>query len=521
MKRQTAKQTEDGRIKQKATVCTSWLTFYEALLINGTSFSLYRQSKRKMKPVVWVLAVLFVISDAWHSCGDSNGSICPDGNACCNASVGAVAAGDTGGGGSASCISGKEESMGSCCFDGTKDTQGKTGCGDGFVCASDETKGLFYCKKIDPDDDTKPDRVPRYKLCSVPDLVLKEVHGISVTKDVKDPQLAYLSTMGAIDSKDPDMLNRHAKVHTLLVVVHGSSRNVDDYICCTNSALPIEEQDPATSSIMVVAPWFLAPYDLPVNITGDSGATPLVWSDVAWGGSDLGPVYHTWRWGADATNADISSYATVDAIVNRILEDPVRFPSLENIVVTGHSAGGQFTQRWALLSNSQAFVNPSQGYVPRALTRVVVANPKSLSWLDARRYVNGTFRVPDADAINACPWYNEWEWGLGEGNALYAPYKDNAVEVAGGTDAVVQRYQTRDVVYLAGEMDVLPNGQCMATMQGPFRRARSEYFFASLKEIYGYPVHHRLVVSDVNHDHCLMFQSPEGQQALFGTPGET
>jgi hypothetical protein len=429
--------------------------------------------------------------------------------------------------------------MGSCCTD---DAEGSTGCGDGFECArhsytshsherptrranqdydSEYDYDSYYCQKSDPEDDTLPDRVPRYKLCSLPDPVLKQVHGLSVTTNLNDPQLAYLSTMGAIDSGDPQTLNRHAKVQTLMVMVHGSSRNVDDYICCSNSALPTQEQDPATSSIMIVAPWFLAPSDMPVNITstGNPNAAALVWADKA-RMDEVDPVYHTWRYGADAINAGISSYATVDAIVNRVLEDRVRFPSLKRIVVAGHSAGGQFTQRWALLSNSKAFADPSQGYIPRAPTRTVVANPKSFCWLDARRYVNGTLRVPDDDDINDCPWYNEWEWGLGEGDYLKTPYKDIAIELAGGTDEVVRRYPTRDIVYIAGELDILPNGQCMATAQGPYRRARSANFFSSLKDIYGRSVHHRLVVSGVNHDHCLMFQSPEGQQALFGLHGE-
>jgi hypothetical protein len=39
-------------------------------------------------------------------------------------------------------------------------------------------------------DDELPDAVPRYKLCSVPEPVLKQVHGLSVTSNVDDPQRA-------------------------------------------------------------------------------------------------------------------------------------------------------------------------------------------------------------------------------------------------------------------------------------------------------------------------------------------
>ena len=176
--------------------------------------------------------------------------------------------------------------------------------------------------------------------------------------------------------------------------------------------------------------------------------------------------------------------------------------------MAGHSAGGQYVQRWALLSGVQ----------PRRLdVRTVVANPRSFCFLDDRRFVNGTFRVPPVDLVAACPDYNAWEWGLDNtANRLPTPYKDRAIVAAGGTDAVVQRYQTRQVVCLAGELDLDESGNCRAMFQGKSRRERSQHFMASLRYIYGRPAHHRLVVHGVHHDHCLMFQSPEGRQALFG-----
>jgi hypothetical protein len=73
----------------------------------------------------------------------------------------------------------------------------------------------------------------------------------------------------------------------------------------------------------------------------------------------------------------------------------------------------------------------------------------------------------------------------------------------------------RDVVYLSGELDILPNGNCMAQLQGAYRKERSERYFASLEKIYGWQPHRRLVVSQVHHDHCLIFQSPEGHRAFF------
>lgn len=131
-------------------------------------------------------------------------------------------------------------------------------------------------------------------------------------------------------------------------------------------------------------------------------------------------------------------------------------------------------------------------------------------------YKNGTFGpLPDSE-IELCPSYNEWEWGLGDGNFLPTPYKDLAIQKAGGIDKVIERYPQRDVIYLSGEQDILPNGLCEDQLQGGFRRERSEHYISALKEVYGASVHSRLVVPNVHHDHCLMFQSEQGQRALFG-----
>jgi len=379
-----------------------------------------------------------------------------------------------------------------------------------------------------------PEKLPRYRLCSLPSRALTEVYGMPIvvapavatdketSLPIPVPVAAYLSSMGAIDTSDPLELEAQSVVETAFIVVHGSGRNPDDYLCCAQSAALSLQAD----TTMILAPWFLAPKDKVDNITTTTtGSTTMKAEPLRW--TENGPIAHTWRYGADSIQHNVSSYAVVDEMVHRFLSDHKRFPSLRRIVVAGHSAGGQYVQRWALLSNGPAFADPAHSYIPRVPTRAVVANPKSLCWLDERRVFDGTLRIPEQDAIFICPTYNEWEWGFDnstrstERDKLEAPYKDEAIRDAGGIEAVVARYPSRDIVYLAGEKDVLLNGDCEAKMQGRFRRERSENYFASLRLIYGRPVHHRYVVSGVHHDHCLMFQSPEGRHALFGEDEET
>lgn len=257
-------------------------------------------------------------------------------------------------------------------------------------------------------------------------------------------------------------------------------------------------------------------------------------------------------------------------------------------------SGGQYTQRWALLSNSTAFTTTTRStdntttttttmvpIIKKPSIRVIVANPKAFAYLDNRRFIveeqeeknhhqddvsnssknsnnnsttststmvtTMTFRIPDEQTLQDCPDYDEWEWGLaktrqGYDDVLPTPYKDRVIARAAvtvstngtyesGVQVLVERYGLqRHIIYLAGQLDVLPNGNyCQEQIQGDYRRQRSFRFFQSLSEIYNANnknhhqqqlntklKHYRLVVHGVHHDHCLMFQSPEGQQAMFG-----
>ena len=397
---------------------------------------------------------------------------------------------------------------------------GTAGCGEAYECFVDPvTRSPSCLKQQDLNNNTDlPERLPRYHPCTVAKEALTQVYGLPIlTFDNETaPQFPYLSTMGALDSNDPDVLARQAQVDSIFVMVHGSGRTVEDYLCSATAALPQSQQD-VSSTTMVLAPWFMAVKDRHdvrlFNRTADTKT--LRWSE-------FGPIAHTWRYGADAINKElydrdlsVSSYHILDVLLqDYVLDDASwRFPNLQRIVVAGHSAGGQYVQRWALLTNTRVFTSSNV-----ITTRVVVANPRSFCFLDERRMLpNGTFGAPDAATAADCDWYDQWEWGLGPGDALDVPYKTQAIQEAGGNAAVVKRYPDRDVVYLAGELDTIPNGDCQDKLQGLFRRVRSEHFFESLRRIFGRPVHHRLVVSGVPHDHSLMFQSPEGQQALWGT----
>ena len=83
-------------------------------------------------------------------------------------------------------------------------------------------------------------------------------------------------------------------------------------------------------------------------------------------------------------------------------------------------------------------------------------------------------------------------------------------------------------IYLSGEYDTLPkpNDRCGNAIQGESRHERAINFFNALQEYHfehaagrpaGLVVHEFHTIPNSNHDHALMFQSPLGRDAIFGT----
>jgi pimeloyl-ACP methyl ester carboxylesterase len=259
-----------------------------------------------------------------------------------------------------------------------------------------------------------------------------------------------------------------------VVMIHGTNRNAVDYFDYASAAVPAD--------VLVVAPRFKTSSDAPRS-------TELLWTSSGWkqGGESTGS--RPWH---------ISSFEAADEVV-RVLR--VAFPDLGVIVVAGHSAGGQFVQRYAA-TNIDARVH------------FVVANPSSYLYLGRERPTeSGGFAVPSG---SGCSSYNHYKYGL-QDIAADAPYM---AEV--GASALTARYRDADVTYLLGALDTDPNAPdldltCEAKLQGASRFERGQQFYRHLAMTFGDGVtaqHHLAVVPGVGHDARLMFASGAGRAAL-------
>jgi acetyl esterase/lipase len=179
------------------------------------------------------------------------------------------------------------------------------------------------------------------------------------------------------------------------------------------------------------------------------------------------------------------------------------------IVVAGHSAGGQYANRYGMSNRVHDTLAVPVSYV--------VANPSSYAWPDPARVV----AADDADAAAAkegwntmdvhtkfafgqydaakCRNFNQWPLGLENRTAGYTAKMSNEV--------LVKQLVSRPVAYLLGQVDTLPLGgfdsSCPAMAQGPTRRARGEAFVKFVNETLG-ARHRVLIVSECGHnDRCI------------------
>ncbi|HEY1656384.1 MAG TPA: hypothetical protein VGF86_14870 [Candidatus Tumulicola sp.] len=262
-----------------------------------------------------------------------------------------------------------------------------------------------------------------------------------------------------------------------IIVVHGVLRDADYYY--DTGAIAIAQAH--AGGTLLIAPQFVERGDL----AGHAVAANTLW----WSGK--------WPGGSDALSpAPVSTYDVFDAMIAR-LADRSRFPKMREIVLIGHSAGGQIVQRYAVVGKAKQ-LDPGSA-VP---VHLIVANPSSYFYF-------GNYRpVPQT----GCADFNRWRYGL----AGAPPY-------VVGTDAQLERrYVRRHVTYLLGTADTNPaeddlDRSCGGEAQGPYRYARGKYYVAYLArrhpagtaQDYAY-------VRGVPHDNRRMFTSACGLGVIFG-----
>ncbi len=289
---------------------------------------------------------------------------------------------------------------------------------------------------------------------------------------------------------------QNEQIDRLVVVVHGVVRNADEYYLNTMAAAECAGD---TSNSLVIAPQFLIEEDL---VSFDlSEETPF------WGGE----TGEGWKKGDNSISTEehprsvqISSFEIVDRIIERVTTSGA-FPNVETVVVVGHSAGGQYVNRYAVGTQIE------QKLPPGISLRYIVANPSTYVYLNGERRIEGTtndFEIPE----DAEQDYNEYKYGLKALNSYMSRTSPSEMRT---------NFSRRDVVYLLGGEDTreayleqTPN----AMLQGTNRLERGQIYFHYLRHLFGEPItlsHSIAIIPCVGHDHAAIFRSEAGLKYLF------
>ncbi len=279
---------------------------------------------------------------------------------------------------------------------------------------------------------------------------------------------------------------KNERIVRALVVVHGQGRDADNYF---RSALAAGFLAGALDDTIIVAPRFAS--------NDGSCHDALDANEVSWPCAG-----QSWRSGAAAASqAALTSYDFMDDVLKKLARKDV-FPNLKTIVLTGHSAGGQYVSRYEMANQVHETLGVRVTYV--------VSNPSSYGYPDSNRPIDGgkEFR-PFGDARN-CTTYDRWPYGLKDRVGYAARLTD---------DQMKKQLVSRPTVYLLGELDILPlagfDGSCPAMAQGPTRLARGQSFAAYIKEKYGATQHSVTVIPLCGHNARCMYTAEPALAILF------
>jgi pimeloyl-ACP methyl ester carboxylesterase len=291
------------------------------------------------------------------------------------------------------------------------------------------------------------------------------------------------------------LTTQNAAITQAVIVVHGASRDANNFFYTVATAV---DQAGLSDTTLVVAPHFQCGADSPPS------------GEVYWqcSGQD-------WAHGFEDANGaatPIFSYAVMDQLVTA-LANKTTFPNLTRVVVTGLSAGGQLTQRYAATNQ----IDPVSGI---ALQYVVLA-PSSYVYLDPTRPADGA--TCSAQGGCTAAFANYWDTASCSDYDSYYYGLENRIGYVGipSSTAVAAEFVARNVTYMVGDEDTLANAagtdldtSCEANAQGVDRVARAINFWNEVTSVYQ-ATHTLTIVPGCMHSRSCMYFSPEVRSVLF------
>ena len=298
----------------------------------------------------------------------------------------------------------------------------------------------------------------------------------------KDHKMIFIPV---VSSHSPDKKNNDTEY--LFIMIHGGGLNAEKTFETGEKVVKCIEKP--KDRFLVVAPQFIE--GVKVEEKG------LLFWDRKWrsGGMSL-------SLGVNEDLPGISSFEAIDKLINVSI---IQNPNIHNVVIFGHSAGGQFVVRYAATNNLH------ETLVKNGITiRYVVANPSSYPYLNETRYrldAKGEILNTSVEELAECPDYNEYKYGM---DNLYGYAKTLS------KPTIQKRILTRPVIFLLGVEDTDRNWSldksCGAEAQGKNRYERGilyRHHLKSLTKDKQNPQHIWIEIPGVGHNAAEVFTHPE------------
>lgn len=268
--------------------------------------------------------------------------------------------------------------------------------------------------------------------------------------------------MDAYGTFDPD--NTNTSIKEVVVMQHGSGRTAPGYADSAIKSAQLHGEKAGEYGVVA----------LDFSIKGEQRSGEPYWTSSGW------------KQGGDSVDASFGPKVSSFEVMDYLVEDLARnLPNVEKIIFAGHSAGGQFMDRYAAGGDISPLEDAGVdvGFVP--------ANPSSWMFFD--------------DKIN-----------YGYGTNKLNPYM---AEV--GKEKLADNFADRKVAVFAGTKDTINEGQLdtskKAMAQGDNRWERANNFFDHIEDQFGdLPNHYFVDAPGIGHSGGQMFRSEAGQELLWG-----
>lgn len=278
------------------------------------------------------------------------------------------------------------------------------------------------------------------------------------------------------------------KVERLIISIHSSSYDPDFYVD-TIMAITAEHRE-MQEKLLIISPAF---YREDKTTLKDV----VIWqTDPFWGNNRA--LYQN-------KEVTLSAFEVLDQLIEYILSSD-NFPNIKQIVIIGHSAGGQFVNRYAA---SNTFMDKYT--IP---VKFLVMAPSSYLYFSPKR-ANDENRTHFETPYPKNPAYNQWGYGV---KKLYGFHKKYNVSA----NKIQKRYPTLKIRYLVGSEDVhLSNTLDMnaeAMLQGLNRKQRAITYYNHLQDHFGSEIIQNqdfFIIDGMGHSAKDLIESEKGKEFIL------